>query len=225
MTMKQMDIWTLIENGHFEQACEKADLEYEQTGNIFPLRNKVYALFHLGKYEECVELTEQLIKLRNGETSVDFLFCGIANWLLDRKRDAVLLWHRGEQSIYKDAAGGMDLEIVLYFSAIKISDNLLKAETIKKIKKLVKSKRAANWPGPLGNYLLGDIADDILLSYVSNIPVLKERHLCQAFFAMAIKCLEQADIEGYKRNLQNSISYGPSSYLEQMYYLAKGELG
>jgi hypothetical protein len=219
--MEQLDIWGLIQNGDFEQALRKADFEYAVTRDEFPLRNKVYALFHLKKFEEAVLLNEQLIEIRKGESQHDFIFCGIANWILGRKSEAVLIWQRSEQCIYKDAAGGMDLEIILYFAAIKIGDDGLKKRAIKGIKRLLKSKRSTNWPGPLGHYILGDLEEDKLLSYVSSIPILKERQLCQAHFAIATKKLEKGELEGYQRSLVDCISYGPSSYLEQLFYLAK----
>lgn len=47
MDTAQLDVWSLVQKGYFDEACKKADVEYAQTGDIFPLRNKVYALFHL----------------------------------------------------------------------------------------------------------------------------------------------------------------------------------
>ncbi|TAD81045.1 MAG: hypothetical protein EAY75_18310 [Bacteroidetes bacterium] len=76
----------------------------------------------------------------------------------------------------------------------------------------------------MGQFLVGEINEDSLLQQVSAVPILTERHLCQAHFAIAIEKLERVDMEGYENSLKNSISYGPASYLEQMYYLAKGEL-
>ena len=224
MNTKQMDVWELIQNGHFEQACEVADAEFNQTKNIFPLRNKVFALFHLEKYEDAFMLTQQLIEYRKGETSADFLFSGIAKWMLNEKNEAVLLWRRAEQCMYKDAAGGIEVETILYFASINTEDTLLKTESIKKIKKILKSKRSINWPGPLGSYLIGNIDEAALLSYVSNISILKERHLCQAYFVIAINELEKGNVDGYREKLIKSVSNGPPSYLEHMYYLAKGEL-
>ena len=43
-------------------------------------------------------------------------------------------------------------------------------------------------------------------------------------FTIATKDLERNNQDGYIKNLQLSISYGLAAYLEQMYYLAKGEL-
>lgn len=112
----------------------------------------------------------------------------------------------------------------LYFAAVKTGDDKLKSNAVKAIKKLLKSKRARNFPGPLGHYLIDDIKDNELLSCVDSVPILRERELCQAHFVLAIKRLEAGDTQGYFKKLRDSIGYGSSSYLAQMYYLAKGEL-
>jgi hypothetical protein len=224
METDKLDTWALIQNGYFVEACERADSEYKISGDIFFLRNKVYALFHLKKYEECITLTENLIAISKVQTDVDFIFCGLANWLLDKKEEAVILWKKAEQSLYKDAVGGLDIQIFLLFASLKNNDSVLKKYAFNKIKKLLKSRRSVNWPGPVGQFLLDELNENNLLQHVSSIPILRERHLCQGHFAIAVKRLEKADLEGYKKSLRDSISYGPPSYLEQMYYLAKGEL-
>ncbi|HZE84924.1 MAG TPA: hypothetical protein VE035_11495 [Puia sp.] len=60
LNMKQQDIWGLIQNGHFEEACQEAELQYEETKNIFPLHNKIYALLHLKKYKEVIEYARSI---------------------------------------------------------------------------------------------------------------------------------------------------------------------
>jgi hypothetical protein len=222
--MEELYIWELIQNGDFELAIKKADFEYSETGNELPLRNKVYALFHLKRYEDAILLSQQLIEIRKGESQSDFIFCGIANWLLGKRDEGILIWQQGEQSMYKDAAGGMDLQIILYFAAIRMGDEGLKKRTAKEIKKLLRSKRSTSWPGPLGHYILGNMEKDDMLSYISEVPILKERQFCQAYFGIAVKELEKGRIGEYQRNLQDCIHYGAPSYLEKLYYLAKGEL-
>jgi hypothetical protein len=169
-------------------------------------------------------LTQNLIAVTNGKTDVDFIFCGIANWLLDKRDEAIMLWFKAEQCQYKDAVGGLEIQVFLYFASIKNNNNDLKKYSVTKIKKLLKSRHSLNWPGSLGRFLTGELEEDGLLQSTSNIPILRERHLCQCHFVIAIKRLEGNDTEGYKKNLSKSISYGSPSYLEQMFYLAKGEL-
>lgn len=222
---QELDVWSLIVNNEFEKACERADEEYKKNPeDTLDLRNKVYALFHLKRYDDVISLSEKLIDYRNGETDVDFLSLGIANWILGNSHKAIEAWQLAQNSIYKDAAGGIGTQVFLYFAGVKTSQEKLKATVIKTIKKLLKSKRSINFPGPLGHYLIDNISENEMLSYISKVPILRERELCQAHFVSAIKRLEAGDTEGYYKNLRDCISYGSRAYLSQMYYMAKGEL-
>lgn len=222
--MKSYSVWQLIQNGFFQEACTKADSEFEQTKDYSVLRNKLYALFHLKNYDECILLSKEIIDLDRGQTDSDFIFLGIAYWLCDRKDIALKIWQKGMKSKYTDAAGGIELQIFIFFASIKMNDDNLKEKVFKKIQNLVKSKGTQNYPGILGRYLLNEITEEVLFVSVSNIPVLKERQLCQINFTIAVKKLETRDTEGYLKKLKTAISFGPNSYLEQMYYLALGEL-
>lgn len=222
--MENLDSWQLLELNSFEEACKKADEEYQLSKNIPSLRHKVWALFHLSNYNEALTLAEKVTQLRNGETDDDFISSGIALWALNKREEAIIKWKQAEKAIYTDAAGGVELQIILYFAAIRTNNEALKQETIKKIKKLLKSKRAINWPAPLALYILGNLLEEQLRSYIVEVPILKERQLCQSDFVVAIRELENNEMESYKSKLQEATSYGSSAYLEQMYYLAKGEL-
>lgn len=219
-----MDIWGLIQNGQFDEACKLADFEFEQTKNIFPLRNKIYALMHLKRYDEVILLTEFLIKERNGETDTDFIFCGIAYWLKNNRKKAIEIWQSAVNCKYTDAAGGIELQIIIYFSGVKCDNIKLIKESTKKIEKLLKSKKASNWPSPIGKYIINEISIDFLFSCLSHSPIIRVRQLCQMYFVKAIKELEVGNESAFINELNNCISLGPSSYLEQFYYLAKGEI-
>ena len=220
----QSDPWLIIQNNEFEKAINLIDAQFEATQNYFLLRNKNLALFHLKKYAEVISLSEKLIEYRKGESVTDFINLGIANWILGNTFKAIEGWQQSKKSLYKDAAGGLETEVYLYFAGIKTHNVKLTSVAKQAIKKLLKSKRSTNWPGPLGHYLLNEITDKELFSNIVTVHILKERQLCQAHFVSAIKRLEMGDTDGYYKKLRDCISYGPPSYLEQMYYLAKGEL-
>ena len=222
--MTDLDVWSLVQRGLFKEACRIADIEFQNTKRVYHLRNKVYAQFHLKNYNEAIELIQNIIKLEKGESESDFKSLGIANWIVGNTSKAIEAWQQAQNSLYKDAAGGMEIQALLYFAGIKTGQDKLKSTTVKTIKKLLKSKRSINWPGPIGHYLLNEMTESELLSYVANVPILKERQLCQVQFVSAIKRLETGDTSGYYKKLKDCISYGPPSYLEQMYYMAKGEL-
>ncbi|WP_295668741.1 hypothetical protein [uncultured Mucilaginibacter sp.] len=224
MDNSKITVWSLVQNNDFEEACQKADEEYAEEGFTPTLRNKVYALFHLKRYLDVIQLSEKLIEVEKGESSSDFQSAGIANWIIGDLSKAIELWENAQNCMYQDAAGGIDTQVLLYFAAIKTKQDKLRQTAVRTIKKLLKSKRSINYPGPLGHYLLNDITEEQLISYVANVPILRERQLCQAQFVSAIKILETEDVDGYYKKLKECVSYGPSSYLEHEYYLAKGEL-
>lgn len=218
-------VWSLIEKNLFHEAINLADEEYKpNNNNDFILRNKVIALLNLKKYNECFLLCKKIIEISNGETDSDFIRAGICQWLLGNEIAAINLWKEGENSQFKDAAGGLDNIIYLYYGGVKTNDDNLMKSSIKKIKRIVKNKSSINWPGILGFYLLDKMDEELIYSKISDVPVLKERELCQAHFTIAIKKLEQGQNELYYSKLKDAISYGSASYLADMYYMAKGEL-
>ena len=222
---EHVDIWELILMGKFQMANDLAQMEFDNSHDVLPLRNKVYALLHLRKYEEVVQLTNKLIETTNGEVDSDFISCGIAHWALGKKEEAITCWRQSQKSKYTDAAGGIEVKVILYFASIKEDLKQLKNEMIKDIRKLIRPKVAVlNWPGPIGNYVLGEMSDNELLSRVATVPVLRERNLSQAYFAMAIKKLEEKNLDDYRAWLKKVIEFGPTVYLEHFFYIAKIEL-
>jgi len=220
----QTDPWLIIQNNEFEKAINLIDVQFETTRRYSLLRNKILALFHLKKYVEVISLSEKLIEYEKGESQFDFISLGVANWILGNTFKAIEAWQQSKKSSYKDAAGGLETEVYLYFAGIKTHNIKLTFDAKRAIKKLLKLKKSTNWPGPLGHYLLNEITDKELFSNIVTVHILKERQLCQAHFVFAIKRLETGDTDGYYKKLRDCISYGSPSYLEQMYYLAKGEL-
>jgi tetratricopeptide (TPR) repeat protein len=218
------DVWGLVEIGDFESAIEAADEEFKKTGNIFPLRNKVYALLNLKRYTDCVDLTSELIRIRNGETQSDFVFCGVAYWLTGQYEKAIEIWRDGKDTKFTDAAGGIEIQAMLYFGAVVTSNQKLISTTKNHITKLLRERNAINWPAPIGSFLCDRMSVNELMSKVSDVPILKERQQCQMHFVISVKNLEAGNFGEYAKGLRRSVSYGRLAYLEAMYYLAKGVL-
>lgn len=217
------DVWDLIRSNLFEEACLKADADFEEYGSLLSLRNKVYALFHLEKFSEAVLLLNKIIQA-GGKSASDFIFLGIALWILDKKEEAILNWFKSDQTNFQDAAGGLDGFLLIYFASIRLNDDKLKKEAMRSIKKKINNKTNYNWPSPLTYYLLGRLNEDQLKTYVDiDTPILRERQLCQMDFIIGIKLLENGDLFGYKQKLIESIHYSENAYLQKFFYLAKAE--
>lgn len=221
---KEKNVWELIKNNHFEEACIVADEQYCLTNNISILNNKVFALLQLQRYRDVIELCDTIIHKTDGETDVDFILSGIAFWALQNENKAIEYWEKGEKAKYADIAGGMDVLILQYFASVKLNDDKLLLRVKKKIKKLLKNKIATNFYGLQGNYLLDEITETELYSSVTMTNILRERQLCSLDFVLGIKKLESSNLDLYKKKLTDCISYGANVYLEHFFYLAKVEL-
>lgn len=219
-----MDVWELIQNDNFREACEEADLQYEKTGYGYILRNKIYALFHLRKFKNIIDLSTKIIQINTGNTDADFISLGIAYWAISDQKNAINAWNNAQCCMYKDAAGGIDVQVYLYFASLKTKDDKLKVNVLKNLKKILQSKMSINWPGPIGHFLLGELTNSELFSYITDVQILKDRQLCQAYFACAIKMLDLGELDAFYENLRYCTKLGSLAYLEYSYYLAMIEL-
>jgi tetratricopeptide (TPR) repeat protein len=217
-------VWDLIKLGNFEEACALADAEFKENGNIFPLRNKISALLQLNKFDECIRLSEQIISSNDGSTDSDFIFLGVAHWSKGQRDLAVKAWKSGLHTQYADAAGGVEVPLLLLFAAAITQDKILEKEALSLLKKASKSKRMINWPGPLADYMLGKISEETLRSLVDAQPILFEKQTCQADFFVAISRFLSGDKKAFQDGLTACAKSSPYCYLEAELYLAKAEL-
>ena len=219
-----LSTWELVAQNRFNEACERADLDFENTKDIFALKNKVFALLNLNKLQEAIDICNFLIAARNGESESEFQFIGVAYWLLNNTDKAVEMWKEGLKSKFKDAAGGVEIPAVLFFAAISTGDKKLEKEALKLLKKRVASKTVINWPGAIALYLLKRISDAEMLSTIENKSSIVQKQLCQANFYIAINKKACDEPDAYKKYVYQAASQGPSSYSKPEFYLAQSEI-
>ena len=223
--MNTISEWSLIERGEFEEACRVADQLYQQSGSEPILANKAIALLNLKKFDQVVQLGKLLIDITNGRREYDFIIAGIANWLMDEKQEAIQYWQEAQSKPrYTDAAGGVEVPLLLYYAGVRLDNTALKADATRKLKKRIRNKQAMNWPGPLAAYVVGELDEHELLLRVSTMPILQDRELCQAYFWIGVQTLD-ADPSHSKESWNKAIDCTPACFLEFEYYLAKDQLG
>lgn len=219
--MIKQDVWALIQDNKFELACEVAEGQFIENNATYLLRNKLFALLNLRKYQEAYNLAEKLRGLEHNKVSDDFVLGGIAIWLQGNHDAAITLWEAAiKEATYFDEAGGLNILLILYFSSVMKNDENGKREIKKRIKKKVKNYNLGVWSKPLGLYVLGVITDEELVTSVTNVAVLRERQLCWLFFIQAIVAFENGRIEKYKELLVDCVGLKEKAYLEEPYYLA-----
>jgi tetratricopeptide (TPR) repeat protein len=223
--MANEDVWTEILAGRFDEACSLADQVFSRTGDIFFLRNKVFALLHLGRFDLAAQTCRQIIELnpRNLSSASDYVRLGVSHWSMGLHEEAISDWRSGFDAIYADAAGGLECPLLVFFASEKLGDTVTEKEMLKRLRKRVKKGKIAGWPAPLANYILGDIDEEALFSHVVNIPSLKGRQHCQASFFAAVRSQRQ-DCTNRKFYLEDAVAQGMAASLEAEYYLAKKEL-
>jgi len=217
--------WELLLQGKFDEACQSADQAYESTGSLLHLRNKVFALLNLSRYADAVAVASQVIDSTDGESDSDFILMGVGQWLQGCRTEAMATWLKGCSAKFTDAAGGVEIPLLLGFAASRLADVELKAEANRLIMPICDSNRSRNWPGPLGLFVMGKINEEKLLDMVSVRHIIKEKQLCQASFYIGLRAQDRGDEVKWHQSFTECIKWGRQVITKQEYYLAKGELG
>jgi hypothetical protein len=217
------NVWDLVKSGRYDDACVAADKESSETSSALPLRNKVFALLNLGRYVEATQVCRQIISRTSGESDSDFIFLGVSCWLLEEYDEAVSTWQSAANTKYTDAAGGVEIPLLLLFASAKLQNEELKTQSLKELQTLCK-KSTTSWPGPVANYVLGKLTEDDVRSKMSAQPVLRAKQACQAAFYFGVMRSMQQDTNGYRKCMQESCEQGAVSLMKQEYYLARAEI-
>jgi hypothetical protein len=220
------NIFELVKNNEYGKICDLVDEEYTKTKKAGSLRNKIYALLFLSEFDKVIETEEIIIADNKGSTDSDFISYGIALWNLKKYNDAILKWKEGESCKYTDAAGGIEILIIIYFGYLKLEDSANANKYLKKVQKvLTRNKNSKGWPNPLAAFLLGNISFEELKLLASDVPGLKERNLCQAYFVKSVKEIESANYEEYYKTTSFAVSeFKDFGFLEDMYFIMKAEV-
>ncbi len=216
------NVWDLVKSGNYDEACVAADREAAKSPSALPLRNKVFALLNLGRYEDAMQLSRQIISRTNGESDSDFIFLGVACWLRAGYDEAVSVWQNATNTKYTDAAGGIEIPLLLLFAAAKLQNDELKTQSLEDLKTLCIRPRSS-WPGPVASYVTGTLTEDDVRSRLSAQPILRAKQLCQAAFYFGVMRLLQNDPDGYRQFMHESRTQGTSSLMRPEYYLAQAE--
>lgn len=217
----KITVYDLIKQRKFDEALILSNEECESTQNQFSLANRGYIFLCLKDYTNALNNYLNLISFRKHSSSGDFIYSGISYWFLNQPIEAIDIWKRGLKAQYTDAAGGVTIPAILYFSSIILNDEKLQNEAIKLLKKKWKSPSVINWPGAIAGYLLDEIDETSVFNSLSKNPILRERHLCQFNFYKAVKFMRNKDKMGYMTYLAESMSH--QAYLEAEHYLSEGE--
>jgi hypothetical protein len=154
---------------------------------------------------------------------------GVLDWLEGRFESASQAWLAAARLttagkvVYTDASGGSETGSLLAFAAARLSDQSLWLAAKALFSYVVTKGRPSSWPGPIAQFYLGVTPAPALLSGVSPVPVLRERQLCQAHFAVGVMALRAENSPLYYSSLKQAAGLTPA-LIENEFHLARYEL-
>ena len=217
------NVWEFVKVGRYEEACAAADEEYAQKPSLLVLRNKRFALMSLKRHQEAISLSRQLIENDLYSSQSDWLFLGAALWLTGRCEDAVGAWREGAKAKYTDAAGGVLSPLALLYASTRLAREDLQLESLAGLRQVAAVNSGRNWPGPIAEFAAGDLTDQELLTVVSQVPILRQKQMCQAKFYIGVMCCRNGSNSHFRKAMTEASSQGSVARSLHEFYLAEAE--
>jgi hypothetical protein len=232
---KPVDAWTLLETRQSRKAIEVFTRKLRKEPSAIHYSGRAQAYLQLKDYDRALA-DFHLAKAAAVWTSTHYFErIGVVNWLARRECLAAATWlelvlatERGKIQ-YADAAGGVEPGCLLWFAAVSLGceELLVSARRLLQGKVVEKGGRGRccrieNWPGPVALFLLGTLDETQVRQRISDVPILRQRQLCQTEFYVAVRALEQNDVKKAMSHFRKAASLH-AAWMENEYDLAQRE--
>jgi hypothetical protein len=220
--------WQLLQTGDFQKAIatfkEECSTKPKQLG---PRTNIGIAMLCLGVPHEALQVFENILASFPNSSRLHG-WAGVACWLLENRNDAVQYWSAGLGCDYTDAAGGMDLPLLLYFASIMDSTLFEREQAMLMMRERLLFREFENWPAVIARFLVGDTtAEEAMRHAVYKESVgqmvpwhqdVAQRNVTRVHFYMGVDCLSKDDYSGFREQLSLCVQ-SPKCELVQERYL------
>jgi tetratricopeptide (TPR) repeat protein len=224
-----MDTWDLIKTGRYSEAVELLTDELRKQAQPYLYSNRGIAYLNLQQFDHAREDFEAAEETSASRGDSYRLHVSAVQWLQGFETEAAETWEAvvrdldNGEIVYTDAAGGVEAPALLWFAGVRLDQPELCNAATKSLRKTLRSKRATSWPGVIGQLVLRRGVASDGQSAVSNVPILRERQLCQAEFYIAWSACHDGRYEDWRRALSQCARLDVA-LLEEELYLSKHEL-
>ncbi|MHB1044152.1 MAG: hypothetical protein ACYC0Q_15125 [Eubacteriales bacterium] len=228
-----MNKFQLILDGKIDEALALYTRDIENDFSSVTLIGRGRAYLYLNELDKALADFEMAAKIREqvnlGPTDGHLQMIGVTLWLKGKEQEAADVWNRlvqdhlADKIEYSDRAGGVESGNLLWYAASFEKFRNYRKQAEKLLKKKSKHERIKYWPGPVAQYLLGNMSEDdlILTARKSNR---EKRYLCEAYFYIGARALSKGDKKHFRKAMADSVATGPPNYVENEFYLARYEL-
>jgi hypothetical protein len=220
---EKQDGWELVLEGRYDEAISRLYEQYEEIGADGFLGNIGCAYMLKGDPDRAVEIMEGLLSRKYAGTT-HYALAGVANWLCCGHEQAVSLWKKGRSCQYTDAAGGMELPLLLFYASVRTPVLIGKDETKDLLQQQLQHSWAACWPGPLGAFVLGKMTEDeARQKAVFTVEEVTRRQTMQVEFYAGLRALAGGDARRFNACMKRCAST-KGGELTNEFYLARHEV-
>jgi tetratricopeptide (TPR) repeat protein len=234
----------LVKTHRYAEAVEayRREIREQPDKNLYAAMGQ--AFLALRKFNEALESFRRDDEIEDSRLKGSFpslIKVGATLWLMGKRQEAILEWHRAAAGIldgsihYGDLAGGGTQGLLLWYGAVALNDKRERDYALEYLRTRAERKAyAICWPRPLVLMVLGEKSFAEVLEIGNGSPVLsvclesaatdllKRRHLCQTLFYAA--CQErQTGNEAECIKKMRLCSKLENPIIESEWYLARGE--
>ncbi len=177
----------------------------------------------MGNPQKAAQVLEEIVQKENFLSTGHYAYAGMAKWIIECYDEAIELWKAGRKAQYADAAGGMELPLLIYYAAVRKPKLIRVSEATKLLREQLRHPWASCWPGPLGAYVLDDISEGKIreLAVFTHEEVTRQRTL-QVEFYVGVKAEQLGDRAKFVSQMKRCAS-SPGCESETELYLARHE--
>jgi hypothetical protein len=163
--MSDKSPWYYMRHGDTERGLTNLREAYPREASASVITELGTAYLWSGRYDEAWDHFQKAMLTYRFTMAHFFGRAGAAKWCLGESQTAVEWWEQGMGSQYADAAGGIQLPLLLFVASVLQPESFSRKEAERLLRIKADNPRVGNWPGPLGQFVLGEIDHNCLIEF------------------------------------------------------------
>jgi hypothetical protein len=158
--MKVPDPWHQLRGGKLKAGLNQLHTNYVEDPSASSIMELGVAYLWICEYDTAWELFSKSIEEYPKSISDFYGMAGIAKWCLNDVWASIHHWIDGLGSQFADTNGlGMHLPLLLFVASVMHPGSHDTYSAVNLLRQKTKDRRVGDWPGPIAQWVLGEIGD------------------------------------------------------------------